>query len=357
MWDEKWTRVIYERMGDEESKMIYMARLAYSLTGEWKFIENMVDKTARSRPLWKEFLDVLKRKYADKDLVIFGAGIWGNILYKETSEIVSWKFVVDSDPLNKKVGDLKIVSFERFVDEYAGEEVVLSSYKNRGEMARQLKKSGIPDKNILDAGQVIYQLTEGAIYFDLPTPCLKGRREIFVDAGGFDGITTRQFLEWSRGNGYAYCFEPDERNILRAKKNLGSYRNYEIIPKALWSKSGRVTLNAKGNFATSVEEETMESAGQTIEAVALDDLYMDKGITFLKMDIEGAEVRALLGAQGIIESQSPRLAVSVYHKTEDIWEIPKLILEFCSTYDFYLRHYSFHGYDTVLYAIPKRYSL
>ena len=75
-------------------------------------------------------------------------------------------------------------------------------------------------------------------------------------------------------------------------------------------------------------------------------------VTFIKMDVEGAELEVIKGAKNIIMRQHPRLAVSIYHKIEDIWEIPTLILEYYSGYQLYLRHYSFSYYDTVLYAIP-----
>ena len=68
------------------------------------------------------------------------------------------------------------------------------------------------------------------------------------------------------------------------------------------------------------------------------------------MDIEGAEKEALLGAEKITREQKPKLAISIYHKNEDIWEIPSLILEMNPEYRFYIRHYSFRFAETVLYA-------
>ncbi len=69
------------------------------------------------------------------------------------------------------------------------------------------------------------------------------------------------------------------------------------------------------------------------------------------MDIEGFEKRALIGAKKIITEQEPALGISIYHKREDIWEIPKLILDLNSEYKFFLRHYSLGVIDTVLYAV------
>ena len=70
------------------------------------------------------------------------------------------------------------------------------------------------------------------------------------------------------------------------------------------------------------------------------------------MDIEGSELAALQGAAEIIRMQHPKLAISVYHCRDDIWEIPKLLLSYHPGYRFYLRVYAFTGNDTVLYALP-----
>ena len=195
-------------------------------------------------------------------------------------------------------------------------------------------------------------MTEGAIYFDLEELQPVREKEVFVDAGCFDAATTKRFFTWCGGKGYAYCMEPDERNIALIRKNLGDNRNVEMVEKAVWSKTTVLSINARGNCATSVAGPDRYDGWQRIEAVALDDILSDTGVTFIKMDIEGAEVEALHGAAHTISEQKPRLAISIYHKPEDIWMIPKIILDYCTDYKFYLRHYSFSDYDTVLYAIP-----
>lgn len=70
------------------------------------------------------------------------------------------------------------------------------------------------------------------------------------------------------------------------------------------------------------------------------------------MDIEGAELKALEGATECISKYSPQLAISVYHKPEDIIEIPMFIKSLNPKYRFWLRHYSLSWFDTVLYAVP-----
>ena len=74
-------------------------------------------------------------------------------------------------------------------------------------------------------------------------------------------------------------------------------------------------------------------------------------VVHIKMDIEGAEKRALRGAVEIIRRDKPMLAICVYHKNDDLLEIPKLIKEIVPDYKFYLRHHNVAGTETVLYAI------
>lgn len=71
------------------------------------------------------------------------------------------------------------------------------------------------------------------------------------------------------------------------------------------------------------------------------------------MDIEGAEYKALLGAEKTIKKYKPKLAICIYHKPEDVWEIPMLIHKINPNYRFYVRHYSLTTPETILYAIDE----
>lgn len=352
MCDIKYIRKIYSRLQDDVSRLIYVDRLNYSFTDDVSFLKDMVDKTLRQNVIWKDFLKLLEKSTKNNELVIFGAGIWGRILYYETRSQIYWKYMVDSNPVNKEINGIPLLAFIEFIKEYKGEYVVISSFKNYQDMANQLQAYGIPKEKIINAGNIIYQLTEKSIYFDLKEllPCKDW--EIFVDAGCFDGLTTRSFFEWCSGNGYSYCIEPDTQNIATIKKTLDGYKNYDIVDRAVWSRTMTLAMNEKGNFATSVTLSDIQDGLQKIQAVALDDILKDKAVTFIKMDIEGAELEALRGAEKIITEQKPRLAISIYHKPEDILVIPQIVLNYHANYKFYLRHYSFSDYDTVLYAIP-----
>lgn len=345
---------IYNRMGDDLSGQVYMDRVHYSITGDSRYIEQMVDRTVRSSESWQVFCRILKEKAERSEMYLFGAGIWGNILYRETKQFVHWIAVIDSAPEGKTVGNLPVISLDRLPNwEDKDIYVVISSYKNGREMSALLYGAGIPKDRIVDAGHVIYHLTEGAIYFDLEQLNTQATHEIFVDAGCFDGFSTKEFFRWCKDEGYAYCFEPDGINVEAVMRTLSDESGkYELIEKALWSKTTTLSMDARGNFATSVSESGGAGLPGGIQAIALDDFLADQKVTFIKMDIEGAEAEALRGARKVITGQKPKLAVSIYHKREDILTIPQLILEYNPDYEFFLRHYSFSDYDTVLYAIP-----
>lgn len=89
-----------------------------------------------------------------------------------------------------------------------------------------------------------------------------------------------------------------------------------------------------------------------LEVTSVDNVLSGNKATFIKMDIEGSELEALKGCRRTIEMYHPKLAVCVYHREEDIFEIPKFILECYQGYRFFLRHYAHSASETVLYAIP-----
>lgn len=106
---------IYERMGDDLSRKIYIDRINYSITKDWHYLEALVDRTVRNRTEWKLFCDCLKEKAKNFRMYLFGAGVWGNILYKETRSWIQWQGVVDSRPAGKAVAELAVFSFDQFI--------------------------------------------------------------------------------------------------------------------------------------------------------------------------------------------------------------------------------------------------
>lgn len=171
--------------------------------------------------------------------------------------------------------------------------------------------------------------------------------EIFVDAGAFDGWTSLQFIDWCNGNyKKIYSFEPSEDNVLLCRENLANIRDVEIVNAGLWNKSDvlRFKERARGSMID-------KDSGIEVKVVSLDEYLNGNPATLIKMDIEGAELKALQGARETIKQYKPKLAISIYHKPEDSLEIPTYIRRLNPDYRLYIRPYStWHG-EVVLHAI------
>lgn len=184
-------------------------------------------------------------------------------------------------------------------------------------------------------------------------------QEVFVDGGFFDGDTSIEFIKQTH-NCYKkiYAFEPDCFVREKMPPSLNN-ANIEIIPCALYSHSGTIsfsstqgTSNASGG--TIVEAPTASNDICNIPTISLDEYFSDIPIenqpTYIKMDIEGAEQKALEGASRLISNSKPKLAICVYHKPEDIYSLTQYIHSLCPDYNFALRHYAHYFWETVLYA-------
>ena len=85
----------------------------------------------------------------------------------------------------------------------------------------------------------------------------------------------------------------------------------------------------------------------------LDDALGGRRLTYVKMNIEGAEMDALQGGCKSISTWRPRLAISLYHRASDLWRIPQRVLELNPDYRLYLRQHDGGIIETVLYALPS----
>jgi hypothetical protein len=87
--------------------------------------------------------------------------------------------------------------------------------------------------------------------------------------------------------------------------------------------------------------------------ISLDELMPNSVVDFIKFDVEGAEVPAVMGARQLIQRSRPVLVLSLYHRPADLWEIPALIASLCPNYNFYIRQHFNNSFDSVFYAIPE----
>ena len=179
--------------------------------------------------------------------------------------------------------------------------------------------------------------------------------EVFVDAGAYDGGTTLDFIEYVQNKcKHIYSFEPDSLMyaILKETVKVKGLDNVTTYPYGLFNKKSLIGFSQLPDNGSSCIDES-ESAN-TIETVSLDELLYKEAmkITYIKMDIEGAEREALDGASGIIKRDHPKLAISIYHKDDDLWELPYKILTDYEGYKLYIRHYTDITTETICYAVP-----
>jgi hypothetical protein len=128
-------------------------------------------------------------------------------------------------------------------------------------------------------------------------------------------------------------------------------RNITTHQKGCSDTNGAAQFLEETNF----QSNAISSGGQLqISVVKLDDYLLGKHVNMIKMDIEGSELSALKGASQVIAQDRPVLAISVYHKKEDLIVIPQYIKEITSGYKFYLRLHTIIC-DLVLYAVPDEY--
>ena len=175
---------------------------------------------------------------------------------------------------------------------------------------------------------------------------------IFMDLGAYDGDSIQGFLRYTGGRfSGIYAVEASEKNFSMLQKNSRDLHPVEMYKIGISDSHGMVPFaisEAKNSYA-SVDGDTL------LEVDSVDHLLAGRPVTFIKMDIEGAEYEAIRGARDTIRKWCPVMAVSVYHLTEDLY---RLQLEIEKTapgkYDYYLRHYSPTVIETVLYAVPKR---
>lgn len=330
-------REIYDHLQDEESKKIYMARSLFSLSDDRDFLTEVVRNMTVSRTLINQV-----EKHKDNKIVLFGAGTWGKAITYFFPEI-NWDYVVDNNKEGQEVNGNKIIRLADIpdIDNCYFVLAVLFEYRT---IVKQLMEKGVLEENILILGRIAEQRQ----YFDLPYLEFS-ENEVFVDAGGFNGDTSLEFAKLT-SNKYKeiYVFEPNKQLADICRDNLAGIKNCRVIQKGVWDSKQMLRFVEAGEGSRIVEE--TENIAQ-IETVAIDEILAGKPATYLKMDVEGAEINALKGAEKTIRKYKPKLAISVYHKREDIWEIPMLLLQYNPNYKFYLRVYSFTGNDTVLYAL------
>jgi len=189
--------------------------------------------------------------------------------------------------------------------------------------------------------------------YNLNGKCEVSKGDYVIDGGAFKGETSFWFL--SKGAEKVYAFEPDPNSFSILSENIKRNKVLDkIIPvqKVLSNRVGTFFLYATNGGGSAA----LDGGNQTIEGITLDSFVQEEGlerVDFIKLDVEGAELEVLEGAVETIKKFKPKMAISVYHKPEDVITIPKFILQVLPKVKFYLSHRYYSLEETILFVNPR----
>ena len=174
-----------------------------------------------------------------------------------------------------------------------------------------------------------------------------GDGESYLDLGAYRGDTVDEFLKYTNSKYESICaVEPNKKSFEKLAEHTAALERCEIINAGVSESCGFDTFSAelqgRGN--------AVSGEGEKCKMISVDSLK--KPFTYIKADIEGAEAAMLNGAKNTLKVYKPKLNIAAYHRSEDIFLLPKIIKEINSGYGIYLRHHRYIPcWDLNLYCI------
>jgi FkbM family methyltransferase len=190
------------------------------------------------------------------------------------------------------------------------------------------------------------------LYFpDLIAP---NDEEVIADCGAFDGDTIRSILSRNTPFRHIYAFEPDQANRDSLERFISQQSpevrdRISVRPYAISDTDGFVSFVQRADVSSMV---ILSGDGIKLESRRLDSLPWSSAPTYIKMDIEGSEPQALTGGSELMRTRMPTLAISLYHRSEHLWQIPIQIHRIQPEYSLFLRRYAEDCWEQVCYAVP-----
>jgi len=227
----------------------------------------------------------------------------------------------------------------------------------------QQLKSYLADKHSIDVLENViqYRLTVSISdhidgdglnkqYFKTEIENWLSKKEItMIDCGAYIGDTLMYANQLEVSIKKAYCFEPDLFNFEKLVNYVKS-QNIEcvLIPCASWSRDEIIYFDNSASESSRVVDEV----GVPVQAITIDSFSANLDYNFLKIDVEGADLDTLMGAINSIKKNRPYIAVALYHRPNDLWEIPLFLISNITDYKFYIRQHGHNLIETVLYCVP-----
>ena len=180
----------------------------------------------------------------------------------------------------------------------------------------------------------------------------------YLDLGAYNGDTIREMLFYNPQLESAIALEPDARNFRKLNEYAQNVDNCEIkcINAGAWCENTTLLFDASGNRnAGIVSKGNIVSKIKEVNVVSVDSVLNGASVDYIKYDVEGSEKEALLGSAQTIRAHAPKLLISLYHRSEDMFALPELINELNPDYSLYLRRFPYiPAWDLNLYAIKNK---
>lgn len=162
--------------------------------------------------------------------------------------------------------------------------------------------------------------------------------ESYLDLGAYDGDTVREFLALTGGK-YARitAVEADRRNYRKLCAKTEGLANLRTVEAAVWDEDTVLEFSDSGGRQSTL----INAHKRQVQALKMDSLLGSEPVTYIKMDVEGAEKQALLGLKEHILRDKPKIFIAAYHYDNDFFELPELIWQLRPDYKIYLRKHPY----------------
>ncbi len=171
-------------------------------------------------------------------------------------------------------------------------------------------------------------------------------KECFLDLGAYNGDTALDFAARCPNYEKIIAVEPDFKTFKKLVANTNELRNVRCENVCISDFTG------KGEFTMNGGRNSLVGKGAETDFSTVDDLISGDGVSLIKMDVEGEELRAISGAEQTILRYKPKMIISAYHRTEDYMALPSAVLNIIDDYKIYMRHFpSLPAWDTVYYFV------
>ena len=338
-----------------------------------------------------------KAQSTEKPVLIYGTGNGADKIIDELNRLnveISGIFASDGFVRNRVFRDFPVISYSEAKEKYGDFLTLISFGSQRPEVLENFRKINgeretysvdVPvygdnifnrdfyekHKNQIDEAKSMLceeksrQIYENIISFKLTgemlylTDCETSRDEayenilnlsddeIYLDLGAFNGDTVEEFVSHVNSYRKIIAAEPDRKNFSKLQKNTENLENVELLNVCISDKDGEILFSSDGG-----RNGKADSNGISVSSMTVDSIIGENDVTYIKFDVEGLEKEALMGATGTIKRCRPKMLVSCYHRSEDIFTLPLLVKSIRDDYNVYIRHNPYiPAWDTQFYFV------